>query len=724
MQAAKNELKTHDIGQLNTLYHDADTVDKEVFAEQRSNLLLVSGDHYTKRAYAYNRLSRGSDSNTKTPTLRITKNLTHKVYRYYLASLLDYAPNVKIDPNNKFEPQDVKDAQLYQSVKEYFDRMYRMQEKRREFASDFIAVGEVCSKMIFDPNQGEFIGYEQLVENEEPVFEQGEPMIDISTGQQAVDPVTGEPLFNLEPAPDYRKPVFKGKFEIERVPAFNLLRESTATSMRGAECWIIRKMVATKKLEAQYASDPEKLRMIGKGSEEEFIVFDKATSAYGKSKGQTLVKEFYFPVCHQYPEGYYYIATSGGILESGPLPGGIFPLVWAGFDEFVSTPRARGIVRVARPYQAEINRSSSATAMQQITVGDDKVLYQAGTKMAQGALLPGVRGLTYQGQPPTILPGRDGSQYYAYTAGTTQEMMSNLMVNEVTQEKGQGFDPMAFLFATAVERKKFSFYTEKFEQFLQDFYNLAMELCKIYLPDDELVYAVGKRELVNLAEFRKADKLRTQIKVMPSSDSLSSKLGNYFTGMQLLQYAGKYLERKDIGKIVRTLPFIDFGKHFDDLSIDEVNAENEILALERGETPQVYQYEDHDYSAKRLVARMKEPDFKFLPQPVQAAYAQLLAGHNAIIEQEAATIAAAKNEFIPADGPLIKVDMYVPKEGDKPGATERAVIPQRALEWLYETLAQQGMTLEKMKQMNKSHVAQIAEGIIAQAGGGMRQMAG
>lgn len=720
MQAArKNQLQTHDIGELNAIYNDANTADKAIFAEQRSNLLLVSGDHYAKRNWAYNKMARGTDSESNEPRLRITKNMTHKVYRYYMASILDYAPNVRIEPSNKFEPQDVKDAEMYQSVKEYWDRMYRMKERRREFAADFVAVGEVCAKIIFDPNQGDFIGYEQLIENGEPVFEEGEPMIDISTGQQAIDEM-GTPLFNLEPVPDYSKPVFKGKFEIERVPGFNLLRSASATSMRGAECWIVRKMVSKKKLEKQYADQPEKLAAISKAAaEEEFVVFEKTSSQYARSKDEVLVKEYYFPSCHQYPEGYFYITTVGGKLEEGPLPGGLFPLIWAGFDEFVSTPRARGIIRVARPYQAEINRSSSATAMQQITVGDDKVLYQAGTKMAQGALLPGVRGLTYQGQPPTILPGRDGSQYYQYTANTKTEMEDNLMMHEVMQEKGHAFDPTAFLFATAVERKHFSLYTEKFEQFLVDFYTLAMEQCKIYLPDDELVYAVGKRELVNLSEFRKADKLRTQIKVTPSNDTIQSKLGNYHTGMQLLQYVGKNLERKDIGKIIRSLPFIDFGKNFDDFSIDEVNAENEILALERGDTPVVYPHEDHEYSVMRLVARMKEPDFKFLPPQVQQAYNVMVQKHNAVIAENAAKVAAAKNEFIPVDGPLVKVDMYVPKENGE--GTERAVLPQRAVEWLYAQYKVQGVTLEKLKSMNQANVAQIADQMMTIMQGGQRQ---
>jgi len=698
-------IKGPSIDYLNSLYNAAESADKEVFAEFRQNILLAAGDHYTKRSYQHISALRGTRDVSEKTKLRITKNYAHMVQRYYVDTILDHAPDVAVLPQNEYEIQDKKDAELNQAVWSYGKTDLRFREVRREWCESLVGVGEVAVKLFFDPYEGDLLGYEPKV------------------GEDGVEVEEADEYGQMGPVQDLTRPVFKGKIVAEKIPAYNLLRTTDSKNMRKSEAWIIRKVLNSSRLKKIYADDPQKVGYINASTEDEFIVFDVNYGGYQKVRDQITVREHYFRPCFDYPEGWYTISTVAGVLDEGPLPFGIWPLIWQGFDTFEGTPRGRGILRVARSYVHEINRASSSQALQQVTVGDDKVLYQAGTKLAQGGLLPGVRGITYQGQPPSILPGRDGSQFTGYINDTIMQMKDNLMIGETNRDKVNQYDPMAFLFATALERKLFAKYTEKFEIFLVDFVFTYLELAKHYLPDDELIYAAGQREYVNIAEFRKTTPLRTQIKLDPSTETLENRLGKYLTGMHMLQYVGSQMDKADIGRLMKNMPYANFKDSFDDFTIDTTLAENDMLALERGEIKEITPFEDPAYMAKRLVARMKQPDFSFLHPQVQQGYQQKYQAYLAKQAEEEAKAIALKNEFIPVDGGLVKVDMYVPKKDD-PTKQERAAIPQRAIEWLIQRLQEQGMTLDKMKDMNQGQLAQLADQLIQNNRAAMPPMAG
>jgi len=674
-----------ELEELNKIYEEAEQADKDVFAEQRSNILLVAGDHYTRNSQRYLNTVRTNKDLTEHQKLRLTKNHTYRISQIWKNSILAYAPGVAIKPQRETEVQDRKDADLNSSVYKHFKNKERFNERYGQWCSDFIDTGECCGEILFDPNDGEFLGYEQAV------GESGEPLVDEAG----------------EMVPDETKPVFRGKFIFNRIFAFNLLRESSSNSMRGSRCWIIRDMVARSKLKKIYAGDETKLKIIEAHADEEFVVFDASKKGYEKTKEQVQIRKYYWPKCTEYPEGYFMITTSAGILEEGVLPGGVFPVVWACFDEYQTSPRGRAIIRQIRPYQAEINRASSQMAMHQITVGDDKILYQSGTKLAAGALLPGVRGLTYQGIQPSILPGRNGAQFLDYINAQIEEMYRVAMVDEVEEEMTANLEPYTLLYRSMSQQKKFKPYANKFEQFLVDFVTTFLELAKFYLPDDELIPAIGRGEIVNIAEFRKSSPLSHQITVEPQDDTIETKLGRQLTFTQVLQYGGQNLEKEDIGKILRLMPYGNVGEGMSDFTLDYDIAENAMLALERGEMPQAGPYDNFTYMIKRLTKRMREPDFKFLDPQVQQAYMSLNQEYNAAEAERQQALIDAKNEYIPADGPLIACDLYVEAE-DPDKAPKRARVPERALSWLMERLETQGLNQAKLEQLNQGSLAEMA----------------
>jgi hypothetical protein len=678
-------MKKHKLDDLNGIYQESEEADRDLFAEQRSNILLVAGEHYAKtmgkalaRVREYSRLA-------ETTKLRLTKNNVHKIVRYYENQILSKAPGVTIRPNNEEELQDRKDAELNLSVWNYYKRRASLKSKIRTWAEHFVQIGEVACKIFWDVTKGDLIGYAPQVDEQ---------------GMELVDPVTGAPM------PDESKPMFSGDFVFETIPAFDLLRSKSAHTMADSPYLIYRKMVEKKLLQAAYAGDTEKLKGIEESDKHTFVVFDQNSQNYSKDDKRVLVKEYYFRPCPQYPKGYFYIATEFAILEEGELPFGIFPILWRGFDEYATTPRGRSIIKVARPYQAEINRASSQLATHQVTVGDDKIIYQGGTKLAPGALLPGVRGITYQGAPPQILSGRDGSQFLNYIVQQTEEMFRAVNMEEVLVEEDKGLDPYSMLYRSMKTQLKFGKYAEKFEEFLQDVCRTFLDLARHYLPDEILIAAVGKAEAVNASEFRKVSPLSYQISVEEQTDAVDTQLGRQITFNHLLQYVGTSLSREDIGRLMKNMPFVNQKEVFSDMTLDYECVQNDMLALERGENVDVNPYAKNDYYVQRLSHRMKQADFRFLDPQIQQNYQMLLQMHEQEIARKVEEEKVAQSEFIPVGGAMIRADMYVP-DSKNPEKSVRVEVPYQSLDWLLKRLESQGMNQEALQNMNQQAALDI-----------------
>lgn len=684
-------MKPYKIDELNKLHDDAKSVDREAVAEMRSNILLVSGEHYSKRLNELWQRTRTNGLTQDPYQLRITKNWLHRAHRVYVNSILSQSPDVTISPRNQNELQDQKSAELNQSVYQYLKDKLKLKSLYRDLCGDFCGIGEACVKLFFDPTKGKLKGYEAQV--------------DEATGEPVVDEMGN-------PVQDESKPVFTGEFVVERVFGQNIFRDPGCMQMKDAKWVGVEKLESTRTLKERYKADPDKMKLITE-SNDDFVVFDSMKNGYGREKNQTLLLEFYFKPCLEYPSGYFYIATKAGVLEEGPLPSGIFPIVWVGFDEAPTKPRATSMVKVARPWQAEINRASSQAALHSITIGEDKILYQAGTKVAQGSLLPGVRGITYQGQPPQILPGRTGEQFFEYITRQEEEMGRALMIDLVDEEKLNNLDPMAMLFRSMNQSQKFSFYSVKFGEFLVEIAKTLLELAKFYLEGDELIAAIGRAEVINIQEFKSTTELNHSIAVSEQNDTVETKLGKQLVMNHILQYVGTQLSRDDIGKLITEMPFGNWEQAFGDFTIDYKNVKNDFLAIERGEMPMVSQSDDSDYVLKQVAKRKKERDFKLLPPQVQQMYMQYEQLHEQKVADEAAAMKAAQDEFIPTQGAMIACDMYIPNE-DPSKTPKRVRVPYSALDWLVNKLESQGMSMQAMEQMNKAQVAEVAQMLLGQ----------
>jgi hypothetical protein len=622
--------------------------------------------------------------------LRLTKNHIHKIIRGYVNNIVSQAPGVVPVPNNPKERQDQKAAELNKSVWQFAKVNHRLNIQIQKWAKDYCEIGEVILKVFFDPAAGRFVGYEQELD------EMGQPVFDENGQPQASDRAS-----------------FTGDLMFERIHGFNLLRAPEAKTMDESPYFINRKMVAVDDLKKMVQGDEDKEKLVVESMDETYYVFDNNKSRYVESKNQAMVKEFYFRPCLQYPSGYFYIATGKGILFEGELPFGIFPIIYEGFDEVSTTPRHRSIIKQLRPYQVEINRAGSKMAEHQVTLGDDKVILQNGSKVTSGPHLPGIRTMYVNGSAPTVMAGRTGEQYMPYVDSQIKEIYQVANMVEDYEEKDSVQDPYARLYTSIKNRKKFKIYTDKFEDFLCRVCKTYLELAKQYFDENTLIPMIGRSEYVNIPEFKSIDPLNFQIKIEPMSDDIETMMGKHLVFNHLLQYVGPNLEKTDVGRIMKNMPFMNGEAAFKNLTINEDSADNIILALERGDAVQLQRYDDVEFIGKQLSSRMKEADFQLLSPQIQMQYQDIVDQCENIAAERLAAIKAGQSEFIPSGGMLTKCDFYVPDPSNT-GRTTRATVPSEALDWLIKKLAEQGSAQEILMRQEQGVQADIARKLVGQ----------
>ena len=159
-------MKTHKLEELNQFYKDDESCDDETFSEMRSNLLLVSGNHYSKKTTNFFSRIRNNQKLSDTQKLRLTKNHIHKITRHYLEAISSTVPGVMPAPKNALEMDDKKAADLNSSVWEDGKQRYNFDEIFKENNQNFVEIGEMCTFMFWDPNLGDVVGYQPKMKKE------------------------------------------------------------------------------------------------------------------------------------------------------------------------------------------------------------------------------------------------------------------------------------------------------------------------------------------------------------------------------------------------------------------------------------------------------------------------------------------------------------------------------------------------------------------------------
>ncbi len=681
-----------DLAKLNQLFQAGLDEDRQDFAKMRSSLLLIAGEHYNNKGSRFWERIRTSKDLSNETKLRLTKNHIGRICKRYSNTIVSSAPGMAIFPANSKELQDQKAAELNSAVWQNIREKNDWRSQINDWADDFIGIGEVWTKVFYDQSYGPIIGYEPQIQ---------------------VDPISRQEVQIVDEAgnllPDENKPIRQGLTKIEEVYAFNVLRDPRAKNIKKSSWYCVRKMVSTADLKAMFPGKEEEIK---ESKDETFMVFDVSSGYRENTSEEVMVREWFFRPTSEMPRGKWIIQISNAVLAEGELPedndGVIFPLVCERFENVQTKARGMALTEPLRPYQAEVNRTASKIAETQITLGDDKLLTVNGSKISAGAQLPGIRAISVSGAPPTVLPGRSGEQYVPYMEKQIEEMYA---IAELDDDDLEGnLEPHTLLYRSAKQKKRFKRYVERFEIFLKSVCETCLRTAKYYMPEESVIQIVGKQEAVNVSEFKGSNANLIQIRVEPQSDDVETKLGRQLVFNHVLQYVGNQLESSDIGKLIKQMPYANVDESFSDMTIDYENATNDILAMDRGEIPQVSPMDNHEYCVRRATQRMKQSDFKLLDPQIQAIYQQYSDAHMQIINEQKEALNRAQAGMVPASGTLIGVDFFV-QDPNNPERTRRARLPYDAVEWLVKKLEEQSGFMSQMAELPQEAAAQYQMGV-------------
>lgn len=702
----------HSIEDLNKLYSEGESIDKAHFAEQRTNILLYNGNHFKKNAKGF--IDRNKDKLSQDTKLKLSENHIQVVCNRLIASVNNQSPNCMFVPNNDNELSDIKDAELCNSVKANAEVQLNYEDKVEKLLNNFVITGEAFQFYYFDPYGGKLVGYKQKTN------EAGEPLFITPTGEETT---VSKGLFNeqFQPAQG-EEPVFEGAIKMEVVHPYNVVRHKSANSVDDSPFLCFGKYVSPTEAKKLVINHPEREKLeksIESCGADTWKTFDPGASDYIDTTGQVFIKYWFFRKCFDYPNGYFKVQMNDEIITEDELPFGVWPIEYVGFRSVASSPRSVSIIRDLRPAQTHLNYLVSNSAFHLVALGDDKIITQMNTKLQMGPTWNGVRSFSVNGPAPVILQGRDAGQFenaIARQVATIYRLADDTYQTEETKLQ----DPWAMLFARMSQKLKHSSYAKKFERFLCNGWSIYIQLAKHYYDESQVIKRVGAREAINIKEFKNMSDDGYQIKAKPVSGTLEEQLGASLQIQQVLQYVGKDLPKNVIARMINQMPFLSKESVVGDLLLTDKNIDNDILSLDRGEWSEAMKDDEHDKYIAKLKSRMKQADFRMLPQQVKEMYQQRYQQHVDLQAQVAAELQQSESGFIPMDGGLIKVSIF------DDSTNQNMVIPYTAIMWLKDKLAAQGAGQEMLSQLDKQSQNDILTkaAALAQQHQGMGQAVG
>jgi cellobiose-specific phosphotransferase system component IIB len=260
------------------------------------------------------------------------------------------------------------------------------------------------------------------------------------------------------------------------------------------------------------------------------------------------------------------------------------------------------------------------------------------------------------------------------------------------------------------QKAKFVNYVGAYEEFEKEMFSDILKLAKFYLDEGHLIKIVGKTEYVNIAEFKDVDLDSMDVKVVASNGDIETKFGKILTLTQVLQYAGSSLSPDQIGTIVKELPYGNKDEIFSPLTINYDTAVNIILALDRGELPNVPKYGDTDYLLRAIQSRTVKADFILLAPQVQQNYAQVIQQLEQTKSAQMLQVQQAAAGNIPSGGFLTTVNASW--QNPSTGKVERIKIPSDAISWLAQKLNQQGTFVRELESQSPQVQAEISNNVV------------
>jgi len=693
---------------LDSLYRHADSLDLHVFDRFVSYERLSGGDHFYQQMRSRLRDNRSWEKQFPKSRLRLVQNHISRYVNVWSNSILDLAPDVDILPDNPREEQDKKAATLNRSVKAHIIEETDFYSLQEELVKDFIVLGEAILKISFNPGIGPLVPG------------QVHKILDQETGQ----------IFNLQDM------MPGGLIEFERIEPENLLRDPMARTWLDARWVCHRHMMDKQKVIRLIREIYKDDRNMAQEKINSLVENDETRSAYSGTENiygneeenrKVLIREFFWrPEPGKYPKGRYAMATKGEIILESDLPAGIFPFEFVNFESNHGTPRGESRIKQLAPIQLEINRCVSKMAEHQITLGDDKIISTAGSKIAEVNKYEGVRLFQVTGGTvPQILEGRSGAQYLDHLINQVATFDKIAEMSEISEDKISALDPFAIFFLTSRQKKKFAKHASKFERFLIRIWKKTLKLHKKAVHPNTAIKILGASEKINIDEYKSMDDLGFQVKLKARTEDPESLIARQFQINQFLQYGN--LSEADFGALAKESPFF----HKSDVALQSIlrseRAQNMILKLDKGLDLPVSVGDDPKYMLQRLDTRMSSPDYDTIThraqngliiptEQIHEVYERKRQEYVELQAQQMQQKLQMEQGFVPSTGRMIPVQMYDSKVNDDGSvSSKRVLLPNDSLEYLIKLLQAQNVTMSTLQGFSSETQAELASQLTSQS---------
>lgn len=678
--AVQDSERPYSFSRLRDLFKEAYEADEYSFREMRTSIRMYAGEHFTRsfdqgvggEIARFSRGSRGTGINR----IRIVKNHCPRVADVYVNQIMSSVPDVEVVGINSQDPRAQRVADLNNQVLEEDKRRTKKYKQRlREKALYFVSIGEVAIKLYWDEEK------------------------DWVTRQMILpfDLLRAPGIKNLDDSP----------WLIHR----NVFTTEELTRIYGEE-WVQRNMGDNRN-----PSDD-----VGEVEFPAHTVFDTQKREFQELRGLE-IREFYLRPNSEYPEGYFCFFTSRGIIEEGPLPGGVFPIVTARCLTTPSVARGYSPFKILYPLQQEINRASGQDASNNIHFGDDKLISGAHSKIQLGNKVEGMSHIKvnqYGGKITDayqIIEGKGQPKNIDYVMSLIKEIDYQLNIETLMQEKKgpKAGDISYVFFSTIKDQQKFSSVAQCFEEFLKEENETALKLFRHYLDEGDLIHDSNRQDYIVISDFKETDEEDYLIETKVRNNTPTELLGRHMQVRDILQYVGAHLDRRDIGHLLKDTVLGDSEALISHFTQGEEACTQNLIALEKGQFPIYSETEDFAYKAEKITARMNRPDFPLLPQPIQENFRRFLKLCEEMVAKAAQEKMRLEKGIIPSSGYLVNTDFYITIPGAKGDpVTKKAKFPSHALEWLGKALEKQGTMLESIEPLSAPSQGRI--GNILQGG--------
>lgn len=620
---------------------------------------FIRGHHYI----AFNDASKTFEVPFRVPQhrVRLVINYILAYYRRTRARLTAHKPALFTRPATT-DQQDVERARLDQKVLD--SEFYRLdhQAKLKGSVGWMLECGTGLRYLSWNPWAGA------------PLFED-RPVTDPMTGQQAVDPQTGQPQTERVPMTDeHGRQLHEGENELEVVSPYEITVDPMATSLDDAE-WIMRSKIRSLtwirdhypelgkfvKKEDVHLHDfyQKRIRqMVGIHG----FASDLESSGDSSDSGQpsAIVHEYWERATAKYPRGRLICVSNNVNLAKGDNPYNHQLLPFEKIDEVQVSGRFWGMAMVEQgiPLQRNLNRARSQEVENRTLMGRPKWIVPRTAKVRQGSFdseagekidfTPGPRGEEPRmvAPPPTHQSTQIEIQH---TINDIQEIFS-------WHEVSRGILPSANIPGVAVDKLQQADDTSmgdtasNIDNGLTRLGRMLLQNCAQFWKEDRLVRAGGESSRIEAMKIRGEDLVGEQqnadyfdVRCIPGSTLVRDPANQRKMVEDLI--ALKVLDpmlHRDV--ILKILDVAEIETAFEDDRLDEQWAERENELMEQGQFSLPRDFENHDIHLKVLDRFRKTERYRRLPPQIKMLYDNHAALHKKVaveVGQERMLIDAA-----------------------------------------------------------------------------------